>query len=102
MEYIGGVEENQTPEKDDIQGTVQTEDNSHVELEDGIEPKEAWTITQKKLAKASPLTMLMTIGKAYKYLILNQSVLSEKKVMPMIVLFASIVYFAIAASFYFE
>ena len=54
----------QTPEKDDIQGTVQTEDNSHVELEDGIEPKEAWTITQKKLAKASPLTMLMTIGKA--------------------------------------
>ena len=105
MEYIRGEEdqkENQTPEKDDIQGTVQTEDNSHVELEDGIEPKEAWTITQKKLAEASPLTMLMTIGKAYKYLILNQSVLSEKKVVPMIVLFASIVYFAIAASFYFE
>ena len=46
--------------------------------------------------------MLTAIGKAYKYLNVNQSVLSEKKVMPMIVLFASIVYFAIAASFYFE
>ena len=70
MEYIRGEEdknENETSEKDAIQGTVQTKDNPNVELEDGFKPKEAWIFTQKKLSKASPMTILLTIGKVDKF-----------------------------------
>ena len=72
MEYIRGEEEqkeNETSEKDDIQCAVRTNDNPDVELEERIEPKEAWIITQIKQSEASPLAILMMIGKLNKFLI---------------------------------
>ena len=67
-------------------------------------PKEAWTITEIKSSKAGSLTMLSMLGKVLiRFLIsYRNDFFVEKRVLPLSVLFASIVYFAIAARFYFE
>ena len=76
--------------------SVPTKDNQEVK-------KAAWKVTPKRQSKISSLTVLSLIGKfLHLYLFPYKSLLSEKKVMPMIVLSASVLYFAIAAMFYSE
>ena len=66
-------------------------------------PREAWTVSEKKLSKAGSLKMLTMIGNILvRFLVLNRIIISEKRLLPLTVFFVSIVYFAIAASFYFE
>ena len=65
-------------------------------------PREAWTVSEKKLSKAGSLKMLTMIGNILvRFLVLNRIIISEKRLLPLTVFFVSIVYFAIAASFYF-
>ena len=95
-------EQNLAPEKDQIIQPVTTKDSSKVNMENDSTLKEAWTMSEMKPSKAGSLSMLTMIGKV---LLLNNFLfiaLSEKKVLPLTVLLASIVYFAIAASFYFD
>ena len=95
-------EQNLAPEKDQIIQPVTTKDSSKVNMENDSTLKEAWMMSEMKPSKAGSLSMLTMIGKV---LLLNNFLfiaLSEKKVLPLTVLFASIVYFAIAASFYFD
>ena len=95
------IEENLSLENDQMIQPAATKDNSKVDVEDDS-PKEVWTMSEMKPSKAGSLTMLTMIGK-FSHMITNflHIALSEKKVLPLTVLFASIVYFAIAASFYF-
>ena len=71
-------------------------------MEENPKPKEAWIIAQMKQSNVSSLKILMMIGKVDIFPYPNHSLLSEKKAMPIIVLLASIVYFAIAACFFLE
>ena len=89
--------------QDITQEPLATKDGSKIKVEDGTNPKEAWTFSEIKLLKAGSLTMLTMTGNILiSFLISYRTALSEKKVLPLTVLIASIVYFAIAASFYFE
>ena len=102
MEYLR-EEEQDCVEDDDIQQQATTEENPEITIEDETKPTEAWASSQKRSSKVSTVTLLSIIGKVNtKFLILTRNALAEKKVLPLSVLFASIVYFAIAASFYFE
>ena len=96
-------EENLALEKDITREPLATKDGSKIKVEDGTNPKEAWTFSEIKLSKTGSLTMLTMTGNILiSFLISYRTALSEKKVLPLTVLIASIVYFAIAASFYFE
>ena len=97
-------EENLALEKDQIQQPVATKDNSKVDVEGVSTQKEAWTMSEMKPSKAGSLTMLSMLGKVLiRFLIsYRNDFFVEKRVLPLSVLFASIVYFAIAARFYFE
>ena len=103
-ENLREAEKNSTLENDLIQQPEVANDKLKVDIEDDATTKEAWIISEFKPSKADSLTMLAIIGKVPKILsICNRDVfVSEKKVLPLTVLFASIGYFAIAASFYFE
>ena len=71
-------------------------------MEEETIPREAWTVSEKKLSKAGSLKMLTMIGNILvRFLVLNRIIISEKRLLPLTVFFVSIVYFAIAASFYF-
>jgi len=76
-----GNQEREEPTKDNQEGREQ------FEVEDELKPKEAWTMATVKRSKTSLVPVLAVI---------------EKKVVPMIVLFAFFVYFGIAATFYFD
>ena len=68
-----------------------------------LETKEAWIDLQEKRNKVTFLPMLLTMGKfhsKYKSQVVNLS--PEEKVLPLTVVISFIVYFGIAASFYFE
>ena len=96
-------EEQDTLEKENIQPPTPTKDSQKVSQEDEANPKEAWTISEIKPSKANSVTLLTMIGNVLIiFLFPNPNIFSEKKLLPLSVLFASIVYFAIAASFYFE
>ena len=96
-------EENVALEKDQIQLCAAVKNKSKADVEKDTNPREAWTISEIKLSKAGSLTMLTMTGNILiSFLISYRTALSEKKVLPLTVLIASIVYFAIAASFYFE
>ena len=86
-------------ENDDIQPTT-----PDITLEDESNPKEARMSSLKELLKAGSITMLTMIGGKIltKFKILFSGSLFREKVVPLIALFATTVYFAIAASFYFE
>ena len=72
-------------------------------MEEETIPREAWTVSENKLSKAGSLKMLTMIGNILvRFLVLNRIIISEKRLLPLTVFFFSIVYFAIAASFYFE
>ena len=103
MEYLReGREEKDDPTLDIIQLSVPLKDNQEVRVEENPKPKEAWFIAQMKKSNVSSLTILMMIGKVDIFPNPNQSILSEKRAMPTVVLLASIVYFAIAACFFLE
>ena len=92
-----------TLEKDNIQPPSPTKDSQKIPVEEETDPKEAWIISDIKPSIANSVTLLMMIGKVLIiFLFPNPNILSEKKLLPLSVLFASIVYFTIAASFYFE
>ena len=96
-------EENLTLEKVQIQEPVENEDNTEVHVEDDPYPREAWTISQLYPSTGGSLKMLTMIGRfLIRYLNVDKNVISEKKVIPLTVLTASIIYFSIAASFYFS
>ena len=87
-------EENLALEEDQIQQLVAKKENSKVKVVDNTNPKEARTL---KPSKACSLTMLTMLGKVFiRILISNRNDFSEKKALPLTVLFASITYFAIA------
>ena len=71
-------------------------------MEDDSTQKEAWTLSEMKPSKAGSLSMLTMIGKVLMITDFWHIAISEKKMLPLTVLFASIVYFAIAGRFYFE
>ena len=79
---------------------------NQLDKEDAEKPAEAWVTTSTKLSNSSLLSMLRMIGKVFKnrnmHIDVKTSYLSEKKVMPLSVLFASTLYFGFAAKFYFE
>ena len=61
----------------------------------------AWTISQIEYSRAFSLTVLTMIGEYFfKIYIFYSEIFTERKMMPLIVLFASVVYFAIAAYFF--
>ena len=94
------IKENLREEEQDE--NLATKDNPEVKVDDDTNSRE--TIANIKPMKVGSLTMLTIIGKVpVRFSICKRDVfVSEKKVLPLMVLFASIVYFAIAASFYFE
>ena len=56
-------EENLYFEKDQIKLPTITNDNSEVDVEDDINPREAWTMSEIKHSKGSTLKMLSMLGK---------------------------------------
>merc|ERR1711872_1073807 len=85
MEYLR-EEELEKEEKTKTVDAITQYDMGNEE-EYGPETKEAWKLPQKKRSKEAYVPMLMVI---------------EKKVLPLAVLVAFIIYFGIAARFYFE
>ena len=72
-------------------------------VQPGVKPEQAWTPTEKEHTTINPATMLGAIGELSSNRVdVLQSFHSEKKLMPMIVLTASIIYVGIAATFYFD
>ena len=91
------VSEKEEPTNENFEGNIQ--------LEDEAKPKEVWTMAKMNRSKTSFMAMLAVIGRFVMLRNLDLTKinsLSEKKVMPMIVLFAFFIYFGIAATFYFE
>ena len=69
------------------------------ELQDENQKEFIGEASKKTITRS--LTTLTIIGKFHlRFLFLNRSFISETKVMPMIVLSASVLYFVIAANFY--
>ena len=99
MEYLR--EEQDTETMDAI-----TQCDVEKEEEHGPETKEAWNVNKKR-SNVAYVPILMVIGKFHLSLVLIVKLLltllcSEKKALPLMVLGAFLVYFGIAASFYFE
>ena len=100
MEYLR--EEQDTETMDAI-----TQCDVEKEEQHGPETKEAWNVPNKKRSNVAYVPILMVIGKFHLSLVLIVKLLltllcSEKKALPLMVLGAFLVYFGIAASFYFE
>ena len=93
-EHIKDEELQDENQKEFIGRRLPTKENQKIKLE-------ANNHSRKVRKKASSLTILTIIGKFHlRFLFLNRNFLSETKVMPMIVLSASVLYFSIAASFF--
>ena len=91
--------------RDEEQEGNQVFDKEEIKVGEDYEPKAAWTwgTSNKAHSRACLLTMLTMTGKVFiRFLGLNRNVLSEKKVMPVTVLLASVLYFSTAAYSYFK
>ena len=73
--------------------------------EDEPKPKKAWVMWSIKDRSKNPIPVLTMIGKIlrFKTLMLTVDIIfAEKRVMPLTMVLASLIYFGVAASFYFQ
>ena len=76
--------------------------NLQIEFEDEPKRREAWRSVDMKYSRTSILSMLLVIGKSsFTDIMKPKTIFSEKKVMPLMVLSAFLIYSGIAASFFF-
>ena len=90
-------------ESPQIEATKENQEgNLQIELQDEPNPREAWKSIQMKHSRTSIVSMLLAIGKSsFTETVKPRYIFSEKKVMPLMVLSAFLIYFGIAASFFF-
>ena len=93
MEYLREEELDKEEDKE-TKDTISEEENKS-------ETKKAWKPLQEKQSKVDYVSMLRVVGKTHSWC-KSDHYPSEKKVMPLAVLVAFIIYFGIAATFYFE